>query len=206
MIALLVDMVPGPDLGPGDFDQVEQTFRDMLDHYVFVETPPDKTYRDHHSVGWGFGEYARLSWAFDTRYHAFGTFDSLRKIPLAQYQPYRHVNQGFHTLHYSGVGSDLGAEIWDTDTLLMIKHYKMLKLFSQSGRDGMIGNLISQGGSQYHARTTENILHIFQQEEASIEKILSLPSRPVSDGFLPGLDPRSFGDTSSLETDMELEE
>ncbi len=194
MPALLIDLLPAPDTSPEAFETVETDFQRLFDHHVWVEAEIAPDYANYAPIKWAFGDFVGLSWRLDTRYHAYGTFDSLRKIPLIQFRAGRHINQGFHTLHYNDGTPNPGAEIWDTDLVLPIRHYKMIKLFSQASRERMAAMLASSKASQYHARTAENIAKIFGSGNGdSIQQAMSLPSRPIADSLLTTLDPRSFG-------------
>ncbi len=186
--ALLIDMVPG---GPDDDGT---GFLERFDHYIYADgTEASDDYAANGSVKWGFGPYRSLSWRLDARYHAFGTFDSLRKIPLIRTRQGRHINQGFHTLHYTDGTPDPGSEIWDTDLVLPIRHYKLLKLFSEAARAQMAAHVLDADASPYHSRTTANIARIFGAEDGDqVARILSLPSRAYSDNLLRMLDPRAF--------------
>ena len=193
MPALLIDLLPAPDTSPEAFETVETDFQRLFDHHVWVEAEIAPDYANSAPIKWTFGDFARLSWSLDTRYHAYGTFDSLRKIPLIQFRAGRHINQGFHTLHYSDNTPNPGAEIWDADLVLPIRHYKLLKLFSTASRERMAAMLASSKASQYHARTAENIAKIFGSGNGdSIQQAMSLPSRPLSEGILRSLVPRGF--------------
>lgn len=189
--ALLIDVVPGPEAE--NFAEIETDFLSLMDHYVYQPGPPDAAYADTRSIQWGFGPYAPLSWHLDTRFHAFGTFDALRKIPLFRIRPGRHVNQGFHTLHHSDGTPDPGSEIWATDTVLPIRHFKLLKLFSEAARARMAAHVSDQAASPYHARTTANIARIFGSDPVEqIARIRALPMRPYVDNVLRTLDPRDY--------------
>ncbi|PZQ10783.1 MAG: hypothetical protein DI565_19590 [Ancylobacter novellus] len=190
---LLVDMLPA-DLGSGlDGLQRSESFDDALNHYAFVTDEPLDAYLSTPSVRWAFGPFARLSWTFDVRYHAFGTFDSLRKIPLSRVRAKRHLNQGFHTLHYTDDTPDPDSGIWEGEHVLPIRHFKLLKLFSEAERARTIAQVASTTTSQYHARTTENIRRIFGDDSAAqIERLMSLPRRPYADGFLKSIRPDEF--------------
>ena len=78
----------------------------------------------------------------------------------------------------------------DVDLVLTIRHYKLLKLFSQNLRS----RTAAQGGeATYHARTSQNIARIFGGDaDEKIRSLLALPSRPLSDGYLHRISPRSF--------------
>ena len=145
------------------------------------------------SVRWAFGMYAPMAWKLDTRYHAFGTFDSMRKVPLSRIRHGRHLNQGFHTLHFTDGTTDLGSEIWNHEFILPIRHFKMLKLFSKDERERMSAQVAEATSSQYHARTTENIRRIFGTEpKTQIERLMALPLRPYEDRLLKTIRPETF--------------
>lgn len=194
--ALLIDMVPGAPLENDDADDFLQSF----DHYVFAEDRDmGVEYTNTASIRWAFGPYKRLSWLLDARYHAFGTLDSLRKIPLFRTRPGRHINQGFHTLHYTDGTSAPGHEIWDIPLVLPIRHFKLVKLFSETARAQMAAHVADAASSPYHSRTTENIARIFAAGDGpQVDAILALPSRSYDDNLLRNLDPRSFHDAEEV--------
>ena len=193
MPALLVDMVPRADAGADALKEAETTFQTLFEHYVYATDDLSDSYAVAPSITWGFGPYARLSWHLDTRFHAFGTLDALRKIPLFRVAPGRHINQGFHTLHHTSETADPGHEIWDTDMVLPIRHYKLLKLFSEAARGRMAAHVADAAASPYHPRTTENIARIFGSDTGEqAAKVLRLPQRPYADGVLQALAPRDF--------------
>lgn len=185
MPALLIDLVPSPDVSQEELERVETDFKEIFSHHVWVEDEITQDYANYGSIKWAFGPYAEISWRLDTRYHAYQTFDSLRKIPLIQFRKGRHINQGFHTLHYNDGTPNPGSEIWDTDLVLPIRHYKLLKLFSTSARERMAAMVANADNSAYHARTTENIAKIFGTGgEEQMQRVLALPSRPLADNVL----------------------
>lgn len=185
MAGILLDMVPAPGVSIESLGESETRFLELFDHHVWVEEPAPATYKLHQSVQWAFGPYAELSWRLDTRFHAFGTFDSLRKIPLLQFRKGRHINQGFHTLHYNDGTPPPGHEIWDTDMILPIRHFKLLKLFSNEARSRMTAMVKTSVSSEYHTRTTENIQRIFGSDASTqIKTLLAQPSQPLSHGIL----------------------
>ncbi|WP_422018760.1 glycosyltransferase family 2 protein [Roseibium sp.] len=194
--ALLIDLVPGQLPEKTDWLQFQNEFFQVMDHYVLIDEPVSDEYKRTSSVEWAFGEYAKLSWMLDTRYHAFGTFDSLRKIPLIQHLPGRHLNQGFHTLHHNDKTQDPHTDVWESDIVLTIRHYKLLKLFSgnlreQTAKLGEPG--VGSSSSQYHARTAANISRIFGGNvEEKIKSIMELPRHPIDDCFLQSLAPKKF--------------
>ena len=126
-----------------------------------------------------FGDYADISWRVDARYHAFGTFDSLRKVSMFRYFPERHLNQGFHSFHYLNGAPSPGQDIWKSPFILPIRHFKLVKLFSDAKRKKMLD--IADG---YHTRTSLNIAQIFGKDADSalrnIEKLLPW-LHPMSD-------------------------
>ena len=195
MPGVLIDMVPGPGHEPEELAQAETQFQELFDHFVSDETPADPEYLRLPSVEWAFGRFASLSWQLDTRYHAFGTLDALRKVPLIKLHPNRHIDQGFHSLSYTDGTPSPDADLWDTDLALPIRHYKLVKLFSRQARARMSSQVASAKTSQYHARTTANIARIFGSGgDAQTRKLMSLPSIPYEDSFLRHLNPREFGD------------
>jgi len=174
---VLIDVIPR-ELS-SDFDQRLSTdgFEQIFDHLVWMDQPPTEDYLSSQPIRWGFGPFASISWALDIRYHAFGTLDTLRKIPLLRIQPRRHLNQGFHSLHNAD-GTEPGTEIWEHDILLPIRHFKLLKLFSEAERYRIASQLEAREQSQYHARTTDNIRRIFGDEWlAQVERLMALPRR-----------------------------
>lgn len=83
--------------------------------------------------------------------------------------------------------------MWDTEEVLVLRHYKLLKLFSHTVRQRTLEQVSSKAASQYHSRTTENIARIFGQGASeAIQALLGLPSRPISEGFLKSLVPRRY--------------
>ncbi|WJS86322.1 glycosyltransferase family 2 protein [Paracoccus sp. TOH] len=193
MAGLLVDMVPKPGTSVDLLIEAETRFLEVFNHHVWIEEPASPGYTQHRPVQWAFGPYSELSWRLDARFHAFGTFDSLRKIPLAQFRKGRHVNQGFHTLHYNDGTSQPGSEIWDVDAVLAIRHFKLIKLFSAESRKRMAAMVAQSNASEYHTRTTENIAKIFGDDsELATQKIMELPCLPASIGVLQGMDPRMY--------------
>ncbi|WP_170295156.1 glycosyltransferase family 2 protein [Paracoccus aestuariivivens] len=193
MATLLVDLVPDPEATTESLTRAETDFLELFNHHVWVDQPLSKEYAQHGPIKWAFGPYAELSWKLDTRFHAFGTFDSLRKISLAQFRKGRHVNQGFHTLHYNDGTPQPGHEIWDTELVLPIRHFKLLKLFSGEARKRMAAMVAEASSSAYHARTTENISKIFGDGgEQQMEKVRNLPCQPVSRMLLHSVIPKNY--------------
>lgn len=191
--ALLIDMLPGALQADISGRLSPETFSNALDHYAFIESEPTERYLSAAPVRWAFGQFSRLSWSLDVRFHAFGTLDSLRKIPLSRIRHQRHLNQGFHTLHYSNDTADPDSDIWREDLILPIRHFKLLKLFSEFERDKMLSQVALSGSSQYHERTTKNILQIFGKDSASqVDRLMKEPRRPYSDGYLKSLRAADF--------------
>lgn len=186
--AVLLDLVPG-ELGRASTQNVLGEFDSFFDSFCYRESEPSEAYQNHHSVRWGFGPHSAVSWAVDTRFHAFETFDSLRKLPLFRYRASRHLNQGFHTFHYLDGTSPPGHEIWTIEPILPIFHYKLVRLFSEASRNKMLE--ISGG---YHTRTNQNIARIF---DANIEEVVANLTR-LSDDFRPKVDATMKGLFTSL--------
>jgi hypothetical protein len=167
---ILLDMLPAPGTSLSSLEKANERFDSMFDHFCFRNTLPSEEYISHRSIKWGFGPYAQISWRSDTRYHAFGTFDSLRKLPLFRYRKNRHLNQGFHTFHYIDGTKSPGNDIWDGTTILPIFHYKLVKMFSSEKSEEMISM-----ASGYHSRTKDNILKIFSDDyRAKIDPFSSM--------------------------------
>lgn len=183
---LMIDLLPGPGTDPAALETAETGFEALFTHVCRMAGPPAAAYAGHRAVSWGFGPWAGLSWTVDARFHAFGTVDSLRKLPLIRWRPGRHLNQGFHTLHHTDGTPQPGHAIWDTPRLLPIRHYKLVKLFSSAAREAAL--TLAAG---YHARTAGNIRRIFG-ETGGAAALLALPAAPYADGWLRQLDPRSF--------------
>lgn len=163
---LMLDLVPAPDTSAARLAHAERDFLELFTHCGNFSGPPDAAYAGHKSIAWGFGPYAGISWKVDLRWHAFGTFDSLRKIPFFRYRPTRHLNQGFHSLYEAG--AQPGHEIWQRRPILAVHHYKLVRLYSQAARAQML-----RLAANYHARTSENITRIFAGTEG-IERLSRL--------------------------------
>jgi len=181
--AILLDMVPSApaeELLGRDFAFAMEHFTD----HAWVIEPPSRAYLSHASMNWAFAEFAELSWAFDARYHAFGTFDSLRKIPLFRYDPGLHLNQGFHDLEFTN-GVRIPARIlWSSPLVLPIRHYKMTKIISE----GLIAKTAAYATSEsyeYHPVTAANISRIFGQgQRRAFDALLGIPrTRYSPQGF-----------------------
>lgn len=182
---LLLDMLPDLRMPPDGTDISEDDVTATFGWFCDMPGPASQTYRETGSISWGFGPYADLSWRFDARFHAFGTFDSLRKLSICRYQPGRHLNQGFHSFHYTDDTPQPGPDIWTLNPIVPVFHYKLVKLFSDAHRSRML-----QQAEGYHARTQQNIGRIFGEgAEGAVAKLASLAShlRPASDALLPGV-------------------
>lgn len=167
MPALLLDMLPRA----GNTEAAPESFTLNFPDNCLFPGPPALAYASHASINWGFGEYAALSWAFDARFHAFNTFDSLRKIPLIRTRPGMHLNQGFHDVHFTDGTGRIGTRVWGQDIILPLRHYKIAKLFSQNLRAHATQHMLN-----YHHRTAENIARIFSGDDADTRSaLLSLP-------------------------------
>ena len=168
---LLLDMVPGTPLARQSGISMRD-YHTALDHHAWVQGPVPLEYRHAGPVKWGFGRFAALSWMTDLRFHAFGTYDSLRKVPFFSPRPLIHLNQGFHTLHNSDGSGALPADIWRAP-LLLVRHFKLAKLFSDLDKERM--HRATSVASQYHERTSQNIQKIF----GDVDGVRSLESVPL---------------------------
>ncbi|MCE6967244.1 glycosyltransferase family 2 protein [Cereibacter sphaeroides] len=155
MPGLMIDLLPAPGTAFEVLQYAERDFLQLFTHCGNADEPVPESYSKHASIAWAFGPHARLAWLVDVRNHAFGTFDSLRKIPFLRWQPGRHLNQGFHTLHYTDGRSQPGHEIWESE-ILPVYHYKLVRLFSEQTRAQML-----REAGNYHDRTKENLTRIF---------------------------------------------
>ncbi|TNC73478.1 glycosyltransferase family 2 protein [Rubellimicrobium roseum] len=190
---LLVDMLPGSAEDLLELDRDPTAFDRVLTRCCHVPRASDADYLAHSSIRWGFGRQAQLSWTIDARFHAFGTFDSLRKIPLLRYRPGLHLNQGFHDLHFSDGTPPLGPHVWDEDPVLAIRHYKLEKLLTAAARDQLAHQVRATGALQYHWRTAANLQRILGEDAQQAERLLGLPTLPYPDGVLRALDLRDGG-------------
>lgn len=155
MPGLMIDLLPAPDTPSDILQHAESDFLQIFSYCGNNDEPVPESYRKHSSIAWAFGAHANLSWRVDVRNHAFGTFDSLRKIPLLRWQPGRHLNQGFHTLHHTDGRPQPGHDIWEGE-ILPVYHYKLVRLFSEQSRTQML-----RESGNYHDRTKENLAKIF---------------------------------------------
>ncbi len=154
---LLVDMLPSPDAAHLDLHDPAASLT-LFSHFLCDPSAPEASYLDDHTVSWGFGPFAALSWRFDVRHRLFGSIDSLRKLPLFRYRPERHPNQGFHTFDHLDPDRMPGPEIWECYPVLPIFHYKLAKLFNDTARNAM-----RVRAPAYHSQTAVNILHAVEQ-------------------------------------------
>lgn len=157
---LMIDMLPDPGTPSEALDVAETDFERLFSYCGKLPGPPAPDYAAHHSIRWGFGPHLQIAWQVDVRYHAFGTFDSLRKIPFLRHRAGRHLNQGFHSLHHTDGSRDPGHEIWEMRPVLPVRHYKLLRLYSAEERTRML-----REAGQYHQRTSENITRIFADDQ-----------------------------------------
>jgi hypothetical protein len=177
--AILVDMLPSLPVDELVGKGFEFLYAKLRDHACAAPSP-NAEYTAHHSVKWGFAEFASISWALDARYHAFRTFDSLRKLPLIRYRPGMHLNQGFHDLHYTDGTKSLGTRVWRQRNILPLRHYKTAKIF-----DDQLFELTRQYGqlsrAEYHHRTVGNIGAIFGREQRqALDALAKVPKRRYS--------------------------
>lgn len=155
MPGLMIDLLPAADTPSEALQHADSDFLQLFSYCGNNNEPVPENYRKHSSIAWAFGAHASLSWRVDVRNHAFGTFDSLRKIPLLRWQPGRHLNQGFHTLHHTDGRPQPGHDIWERE-ILLVYHYKLVRLFSEQSRSQML-----RESANYHDRTKENLTRIF---------------------------------------------
>lgn len=151
-VGLLLDMVADPEKPTVDCADFEAG----LSHFLDRSDPVTDDYAALPPIAWAFGSHADISWRVDIRHHAFGTVDSLRKIPLFRLRKGRHLNQGFHTLTGTDGRAAVGRSEWTKGPILPIFHYKLLRLYSDAMRHAML-----EAASGYHDRTAENIQRIF---------------------------------------------
>jgi hypothetical protein len=178
---LLLDMLPAdPTLDLDPHADLVTAFN----AFCWRPGDPDPAYVKTPSIAWGFGAHAALSWRVDARYHAFGTFDSLRKIPLLRRRNGWRLNQGFHSLHPGNgtSGRQPGPDIFAAGPILPVFHYKLARLWSEAGRARMMSQTES-----YFSRTGRNIQAIFG-EEGSQAALITLKDhlRPAKDALATG--------------------
>lgn len=174
MPGLMIDLLPAPGTSSQVLQHAERDFLQLFTYCGNADGLPPESYRNHASIAWAFGPYAALAWQVDVRNHAFGTFDSLRKIPLLRWQPGRHLNQGFHTLHHTDGRAQPSHEIWERP-ILPVHHYKLVRLFSDQARAQML-----RVANNYHARTKENLSLIFGGDgKGAMARLRDLPTRPA---------------------------
>ena len=178
---LLLDMLP---TDPASDPDPQADLVANFNAFCWKQGDPDPAYVNAQSIAWGFGPYAELSWRVDARYHAFGTFDSLRKIPLMRRRAGWTLNQGFHNLHPMNrkLGRAPGPEVFAAGPILPIFHYKLARLWSAAGRSQMV----SQAES-YFPRSGRNIQTIFGTD-GSQAALAALKDnlRPATDALLSG--------------------
>jgi Glycosyl transferase family 2 len=170
--ALMIDMVPSRQVEADSFVELFSA----LDSFGAVAGPPSPDYSHHHSVKWAFGDRAAYAWGIDVRYHAFGTIDTLRKIPMFRVRAHQHPNQGFHELHFTDGTPSPGTAVWDLPIILPMRHYKTLKLFS-ADLHARTRVYVGTRGAEYHSRTSENISKIFGEDRASTaDTLMAVPN------------------------------
>jgi len=175
---LLLDMLPADPAKELEANADPVT---DFDSFCWRLGDPDPAYVQARPIVWGFGAHAALSWRLDARYHAFGTFDSLRKIPLIRRRSGWRLNQGFHNLHPIDrkLGPAPGPEMFETGPILPIFHYKLARLWSNAGRTRMLSQATS-----YFPRTDQNIQAIFGTEDARAGlEALKQHLRPAKDAL-----------------------
>lgn len=188
---LLLDMLPRDPIVRFN-DQIDPV--GYFDSFCWMPTPVDQFYERTSCIRWGFGEHTELSWRVDARYHAFGTVDSLRKIPLLRRRPGWHLNEGFHTLLPldKSVGRQLTPKIFEQSIILPVFHYKLSRLWSDEARSRMVEIL-----GHYDPRTRQNIASYFKPA-GGVEKLAALKPhlRPKEDALNGHL---SVGSTKNTE-------
>ena len=175
---LLIDMLPSD---PSErFDGAKDPFA-YFDSFCWMEEPVDQSYKNAGTIAWGFGKHAELSWRVDARYHAFGTIDCLRKIPLFRRESGWHLNEGFHTLFPANeaMGQRVTSESFDQSVILPIFHYKLTRLWSEEARQRMVDML-----DDYDAPTRKNIRSYFESRDG-LNKLAALKAhlRPKEDAL-----------------------
>ena len=175
---LLMDMLPhDPAAYSGDRDDPFAAF----DSFCWMPLPVDQKYRKTGTVKWGFEEHTEISWRVDARYHAFGTIDSLRKIPLLRRRSGWHLNEGFHTLFPSEgrVVQEPSPKLFDQSTILPVFHYKLSRLWTEEARQRMV-TLVDH----YDPPTKKNILSYFKPD-GGVERLATLKAhlRPKEDAL-----------------------
>lgn len=169
--ALLVDMLPS---------ESGNSFLDRFSHHCFHSADPAQSYSEHPSIRSGFGEFARLSWMLDARYHAFGTFDSLRKFPMFRYSPSIFLNQGFHDLRGADGSRPWGSDIWSHGPVVPLRHYKLAKLSSDRQCQAIL-DALSRAIPSYHPRTALNMAAIYGAgSRAGLTRLDLVPRVPYS--------------------------
>jgi hypothetical protein len=169
--ALLVDMLPGKSSG---------SFLDRFSDHCLHPADPASSYSDHPSIQLGFGDCVKLSWMLDARYHAFGTFDSLRKIPLLRYSPSIFLNQGFHDLRGVDGSRPWGSDVWSSGPVVPMRHYKLAKLSSDQQCQSVL-DALGKALPSYHPRTALNMATIFGGGSlAGLERLANVPRIPYS--------------------------
>jgi hypothetical protein len=80
-----------------------------------------------------------------------------------------HLNPGFHDLHYTDGTPQPGSDIWQRDTVLGIRHYKLAKLLFKHTR-AAAAETISDS-----TRTAQNLARIFGPGSEGVEALTRLP-------------------------------
>lgn len=151
---ILVDMMPNPDADSID----ARNYTRVLDHFYYRPLTPSSDYQHFRAVRWAWGEYWTIAYCLDVRYHFFGTYDCLRKVPLFQYHPKIDVHQGLHSLLVEGRNLSWRELLDPTAGLLPIRHFKMAIVLGQATKPGHSGLL--ERADQYFERTQQNLRQI----------------------------------------------
>lgn len=167
--AVLLDMLPSFDSSGQSKIGRLSGFVDYLSHVAWMDRDMPQVYADQQVIRWGFGRHARIQWKFDARFHLFGTFDSMRKIPFHKTSSSRHLNQGFHSLQDENARSVLTTEEWLFPLCGYLRHYKFAKILSADFR-----NRDKRDFSGYFEDTAENLARM---SNYSSEKISDLAAQ-----------------------------
>ena len=175
---VLLDLLPSESVTEGD---KAIDYHQVFDSFCWNETPVEESYQANSSVQWAFGDRAELSWRIDARYHAFGTLDSLRKIPLLRQRSGWHLNEGFHTLYATGksAGPQPTAKIFEQPIILPVFHYKLSRLWTDKARQRMLEIL------DHYDPVTRKQIHSYFDAEDGVEKLSGIKRhlRPKEDAL-----------------------
>jgi hypothetical protein len=153
---LMIDLVPPDPEGAAQRLAEGAAFIDLFSHHSWDKNGSPDDYPDKPPIAWAFGKHWRTSYRLDLRYRVFGTIDVLRKVPFFRVRPDLSLNHGFHDLKTPDRRRGIPASLlWAGKDLLPVRHYKLVKLFEESGRNDIAAKTSTDG--VYHGRTTENL-------------------------------------------------